>query len=112
MSPLLSWLLIVPGTFLVLPLLSVATGWVCARRMQGVSYVFGLLAGGACGVVVGYLMFYRAQTLLWVDAQFEVVLPWGVIVILSLALAVAGIGATWGMCRLRQMCRLPQAKSL
>ncbi len=102
MISLLTWLLILPGTFLVLPLLSVATGWVCARRMPGVSYVFGLLTGGACGVVVGYLMLYRAETLLWVEAQFEVALPWGVFVILSLALAVAGIGATWGMCRLRR----------
>jgi hypothetical protein len=31
MDPLLTWLLAIPGTILVLPLLSVASGWECAR---------------------------------------------------------------------------------
>lgn len=36
MVPLLIYLLVFPGTFLVLPLLSVATGLACARWMRGV----------------------------------------------------------------------------
>ena len=105
MIPLLIWLLILPGTFLVLPLLSVATGWVCARRMQGVSYVFGLLTGGVGGVVVGYLMLYRYEAWLWAQGQFGVNMPHlGFFLILTVALAAAGIAATWGICRLRQMC--------
>lgn len=41
MIPLLIWLLILPGTFLVLPLLSVATDLACIRWMRGVSHAFG-----------------------------------------------------------------------
>ena len=37
MSPLLIWLLAIPGAFLFLPLLSVATGLVCTHLMPGVS---------------------------------------------------------------------------
>ena len=103
MGPLLIWLLILPGTFLVLPLLSVVTGWVCARRLPSVSRVFGLLTGCACGIVVGYLMLYRYEAWLWWQGQFGVNMPHLVFYwILTVALAAAGIGATWGMCRLRR----------
>ena len=47
MSPLLAWLLALPGTFLVLRLLSVATNWECARWMRGVSMT-GTTEPGQC----------------------------------------------------------------
>ena len=99
MTPLLIWLLAVPGAFLVLPLLSVTTGAVCARRMAGVSYVFGLLTGCAVGVVTGYLMLFRADALLY----FGVDLPHTFLaLLLTVAIAAAGIASTWGICRLHQ----------
>ena len=102
MSPLLIWLLILPGVFLVLPLLSVATGLWCAWRMAGVSLLFGLLTGCAVGVVVGALMLFRAKALGWAESGFGVDLPWAFFPLLTVAIAVAGIIVTWGICRLRR----------
>ena len=87
---------------LVLPLLSVATGWACDRWMRGVSRAFGLLTGGACCLAVMALMFFRADTLGWLAVQFGVDLPWSVFPLLSVAIGVAGIVATWGICQLRR----------
>ena len=106
MPPLLIWLLIIPGVFLVLPLLSVATGLACARWMPGVSRLFGMFTGCAVGVAVGYLMLFRADALFWAEAQFGVDLPWPLpFSLLTVVIAVAGIVATWGICRLRRRCR-------
>ena len=102
MSPLLIWLLAIPGAFLVLPLLSVATGLVCAHLMPGVSRASGLLTGCACALAVAALMFFRACTLGWAQAQFGVDLPWSFFPLLTVAIGVAGIGATWRICRRRR----------
>ena len=103
MSPLLIWLLAIPGAFLVLPLLSVATGLACAHLMPGVPRASGLLTGCACAVAVAALMFFRADTLLWAEAQFGVNLPWPLpFSLLTVAIGVAGSLATIGICRLRR----------
>lgn len=102
MSPLLIWLLVIPGAFVVLPLLSVATGLVCAHLMPGVSRAYGLLTGYACAVVVATLMFFRADALLWVEAQFGVHLPWPLsFSLLTVTIGIAGSLTTAGICRLR-----------
>ena len=107
MPPLLIWLLILPGTLLVLPLLSVATGLACARWIPGVSRKFGLLTGCASSVVVGALMFFRADALRWAEAGFGIDLPWAFFPLLTVAIAVAGILSTWGICRWRLGRGLP-----
>lgn len=105
MIPLILWLLLIPGVFLVLPLLSVATGFVCARRMTSISHVFGLLTGCACGIVAGYLMLYRADALRWTEGQFGVAVYGAIFLVLTVVIAVAGIAATWGICRVRHATR-------
>lgn len=103
MSRLLLYLLFFPpGVFLVLALLSVATGLACARWMPGVSRISGLLTAFAVCVVLGALMFFRVDALDWVGARLGVDLPKVFIGLLTVAIYVAGIGATWGICRLRR----------
>ena len=43
-----------------------------------------------------------ADSLRWAEAQFGVDLPWAFVPILSVSIAVAGIVATWEICRLRR----------
>ena len=107
MSPLLTCLLAVPGTFLVMPLLSVATGIVRAHLMPGVSRTYGLLTGCACAVAVVALMFFRAGTLLWLEAGFAINLSWWLYPLLTVAIGVASILAIAGICQLRQAEVLP-----
>jgi hypothetical protein len=63
--------------------------------MRGVSRTSGLLTGCACAVAVAALMFFRAGTLRWAEAQFGVDLPWSFLPLLTVAIGVAGIVATW-----------------
>ena len=108
MCPLLIWLLAVAGVFLVLPLLAVATGLACARRMPSVSRAYGLLSGCVCDVAVAALMFFRPDALLWLETQFGVHLPWPLpFLLLTVAIGVAGILATAGIGRLRRAGVLP-----
>ena len=107
MNPLLIWLLAIPGAFLFLPLLSVATGLVCAHLMPGVSLASGLLTGCVCAVAVAALMFFRGGTLLWGEAQFGVDLSWWFFPLLTVAIGVAGSLATVGICR-RRRAKVPR----
>ena len=102
-TPLIYLLFVPPGPFLVVPLLSVATGWVCARWMTGVSRIFGLLTGCAVGLVVEALMWFRIYALDWVESGLGgnlpwASLPWAFFMMLSLAIGIAGILATVGIC--------------
>ena len=104
MLPLLVYLLLFPPwASLVLALLSVATGLACARWMPGVSRRFGLLTAGAISVVLGTLMFFRLDALDWAEARLGVDLPRVSFALLTAAIYVAGIIATWGICRLRRL---------
>ena len=99
----LPYLLFFPsGPFLVLPLLVVATGWVCARRMSGVSRLSGLLIGGAVGVVVEVLFWFRLYAVWWMESALGIespqILSMLLFQMLTLAIGIAGALAVVGIC--------------
>ena len=106
-SPLIYLLFAPPGPFLVVPLLSVATGWVYARWMRGVSRSFGLLTGCAVGLVVEALMWFRIYALDWLESHLGVDLPWASLpwvffMMFTLAIGIVGILSTVGICLVRR----------
>lgn len=103
MMPLLIYLLFFPPwPFLVLALLSLTTGLACARWMPGVSRRFGLLTAGAVWVVLGPQILFPRYTLDWAEAGFGFDLPREYTWLLTVAIYLAGIIVTWGICRWRR----------
>lgn len=106
-NPLIYLLFAPPGPFLVVPLLSVAAGWLCARWMTGVSHIFSLLTGCAVGVAVETLMWFRLYALEWAQSGLGVDLPWASLpwvffLMFTLAIGIVGILTTVGICLVRR----------
>ena len=103
MMQLLIYLLFFPPwPFLVLALLSQATGLACARWVPGVSRRFGLLTAGAVWVVLGPLIIFPRYILDRTEAGFGFDLQREYIWLLTVAIYLVGIVVTWGICRLRR----------
>ena len=104
-SPLPIRLPAVPGAFLALPLLSAATGLLCAHLMPVVSRALSLLAGCACAVAA--LMFFRANAPDRAESDIRVDRLRWLFPLLTVAIGVAGRMATVGICRRRWAEVLP-----